>query len=441
MQVKVAPVAAAAPTAGKSSLWLTIQRVVGPGILFASCAIGVSHLVQSTRAGALYGFDLALFIILANVLKFPFFEYGSRYACATGRSILHGYLQRGRWLLITYLLLTGLSMFAVSSAVTLVCAGLFGNLFGLPPTATPWVAAGVLAVCMLLLAADKFSLLDNALKVLAVVLLITTLTAFFVLLWDWSSGQLPHRRLELTHTQIFSVSSLPFIIALMGWMPTAVDLSAWNSIWTVEKIRQTGYHPTLKETLFDFNLGYWFSAGLALCFLSLGALVMYGSGTVLSDSSVGFAAQLISLYTAAIGDWIYYIIAIAAATVMFSTVITVLDGYSRVMDETLLLLNPRLLRKKASQRLYTPMMIFVCIGSFLIIWQLATSLSALVDFATILSFVIAPVIAVINYRVIFGAEVAPEHRPKRGMQLLSWLGIIFLAGFTAVYLYYLLVLG
>ena len=32
-------------------------------------------------------------------------------------------------------------------------------------------------------------------------------------------------------------------------MPTAVDMSVWNSIWTIERIKQTKYHPTLKETI------------------------------------------------------------------------------------------------------------------------------------------------------------------------------------------------
>ena len=45
--------------------WL--KRTLGPGILFASTAIGVSHLVQSTRAGANYGFGLLFFIIIANL--------------------------------------------------------------------------------------------------------------------------------------------------------------------------------------------------------------------------------------------------------------------------------------------------------------------------------------------------------------------------------------
>ena len=41
--------------ASRVERWL---KTLGPGILFASTCIGVSHLVQSTRAGALAGFGL-----------------------------------------------------------------------------------------------------------------------------------------------------------------------------------------------------------------------------------------------------------------------------------------------------------------------------------------------------------------------------------------------
>ena len=64
-----------------------INKILGPGVLFAATAIGVSHLVQSTTAGALYGFSMVGFIIAANVFKFPFFEYGARYAAATGKRL------------------------------------------------------------------------------------------------------------------------------------------------------------------------------------------------------------------------------------------------------------------------------------------------------------------------------------------------------------------
>ena len=419
-----------------------ITKVVGPGILFASCAIGVSHLVQSTRAGALFGFDLLLVIVLANVLKFPFFEYGSRYACATGHSILWGYRQQGKWALWLYFAVTLVSMFTVAAAVTFVCAGLFGYLFDLGPEATPYMAAGALLFCVAILAAGQFGLLDNALKVLAIILTLTTVFATGVLLFNWLGEELGNRTLDFSSSKVFELSSLPFLIALMGWMPTAVDLSAWNSLWTVEKIKQTGYHPTLKETLSEFNTGYWLSAGLALCFLTLGALLMYGQDVQLSDSSVGFAGQLISLYTQAVGSWIYYIIAIAAATVMLSTVITVVDGYSRAMQETLRLLKSEKNEyKRQSRQGYRFLLGVVAVGAAIIIFFLTTSLTTLVDFATILSFVIAPIVAWLNYRVIRSPEVKKSHQPGRGMRVLTWLGIIYLSGFTLLYLYYLLILS
>ena len=51
-----------------------ILKSLGPGLIFAGTSIGVSHVVQSTRAGADYGFALVWAVILANVFKFPFFE-------------------------------------------------------------------------------------------------------------------------------------------------------------------------------------------------------------------------------------------------------------------------------------------------------------------------------------------------------------------------------
>ena len=82
------------------------SKTAGPGILFACTAIGVSHLVQSTRAGADFGLMIVGFVILVNLLKYPFFEYGSRYANATQTSIIDGYSQLGKPALWLYFLLT-----------------------------------------------------------------------------------------------------------------------------------------------------------------------------------------------------------------------------------------------------------------------------------------------------------------------------------------------
>ena len=52
----------------------SLFKALGPGILFASTAIGVSHLVQSTRAGAEYGLIMLVFVLLATIFKYPFLE-------------------------------------------------------------------------------------------------------------------------------------------------------------------------------------------------------------------------------------------------------------------------------------------------------------------------------------------------------------------------------
>ena len=51
------------------STWRSRLRALGPGVLLASAAVGGSHLIASTQAGALYGWQLAVIILLVNVLK------------------------------------------------------------------------------------------------------------------------------------------------------------------------------------------------------------------------------------------------------------------------------------------------------------------------------------------------------------------------------------
>ena len=57
---------------------MSFFKKLGPGLLFAGAAIGVSHLVQSTRAGADYGLGLVWALVLVNIFKYPFFQYGMK---------------------------------------------------------------------------------------------------------------------------------------------------------------------------------------------------------------------------------------------------------------------------------------------------------------------------------------------------------------------------
>ena len=70
-------------------------RRLGPGILMAATAIGGSHLILSTKAGAVFGFSLLWLILAANLFKYHAFEFAPRYTITTGRSLLDAWLEGG----------------------------------------------------------------------------------------------------------------------------------------------------------------------------------------------------------------------------------------------------------------------------------------------------------------------------------------------------------
>ena len=402
-------------------------KVLGPGILFASTCIGVSHLVQSTRAGADYGFALLGAVILANVLKYPFFEFAVRYTSATGVSVIDGYARKGKWIVWAYFLLSIPSMVIVTAAVTFVTAGLLGTLLGVELSTDLW-AIILFIICLGVLAVGKYKLLDNLLKLIGLVLLISTLVAFV--------SALVHGPVEpaaaFVPKELYSVSGIMFAIALMGWMPTAVDISTWTSLWSEAKSKSTGYRPTLKESLADFNFGYWVTAFLSICFITLGANIIYGTGTELSNSSAGFANQLINMFTTAIGQWSYTIIAIAAFSTMFSTTITVVDGYGRSMNRTFKLMFKGS-GEEDSRKAYIIWTIIITVAAYLVIAQFLNDLKSLVDLATILSFVIAPLAGLLNYIVVRSDEVKGEFRIPGWLNRLTIAGLVFLIVFTIIF--------
>ena len=402
--------------------WL--KKTLGPGILFASTAIGVSHLVQSTRAGANYGFGFLIFIIIANLFKYPFFEFASRYSNVTGKSIIEGYKSLGKWVLWSYLLITLISMFFITSAVGAVTAGFLQNLFQTSELGILNHLA-LFLVCGSILTFGKYSSLDSLIKIIGFVLLLSTLIAFLLVLIKGPVSD------NLFPDVKYIKSDILFIIALMGWMPTAVDLSSWNSLWTLERIKQTNFKPTLNQTIFEFNIGYLSSAFLSICFLTLGAYLMYGTENDFSNSSAIFANQVITLYTQSIGSWSYLIISISGFSIMFGTCIAVLDGYARSAKECF-----RLTFKRENKIPYYTIIIWaIILGSLIIISLFGSSIKSLVDLATTISFMIAPFVAFANYKLVSTPYVGKENSPQTWLKYLAIGGMIYLIGFGMLFLY------
>lgn len=415
--------------AQRSSRISTLKYALGPGIIMAAAAIGVSHLVQSTRAGADYGFALIWAVILANIFKYPFLEYGPRYAIATKESLIEGYKKLGNWAFWTFVIFTIGTMFTVQAAVTIVTASLAAELTGITLTPLIWSAI-ILSICILILVAGQYSALDGAIKIIMVVLTISTLIAIVVAFVNTDTLSKP------PSPSIWTVSGVSFLIALMGWMPIPIDGSAWHSLWSLERMKQTGKCPSLKDCLFDFKLGYIGAGILAVCFLVLGAVVMFGSGDVFASSGGAFAKQLVNIYTSSLGDWAYIIIIICAFTTMFSTTLTVTDAYPRVSRRIISIIKPTF--KDESKKNYRILIVIISLLSLVVLYLAGSRFTFMVDLATTLSFLTAPILAFINYRLVMSKHFPDEFRPPTWLRILSWSGILFLTGFALVYAYWII---
>ncbi|HAA10896.1 MAG TPA: divalent metal cation transporter [Cytophagales bacterium] len=407
----------------KSSFW----KSLGPGILFAGTAVGVSHLVQSTRAGAEYGFLMFGIILLANLLKYPFFEFGSRYTAYTGKHLLYGYRQLSRGFLALYLVLSLGTLFTVSAAVTLVTAGLISQI--MPSISIWWISFGLYTLFWLLLSLGKYQSLDRGVKIMGIILLVTTLAAFAAAAIQgpsFTEAQTP------TWSTLQEPSTLFFTIALIGWMPTAVDISSWHSLWTVERNKSQNTQTDHKATMTDFRIGYGISALTALCFLGLGRWLLFGNPTELPASAGAFANVIIGLFTESLGNWARPVILVAAITTMLSTCVTVIDGYSRVMQEGLKELKVSWAEPNTFYRIFAAIM---ALGGLLIIRYFTGQLKSLVDMAMVISFLISPVVAGINFYLVTHKSFPKAGRPKNSLKTLAWLGMAFMLAFAIAFIW------
>ena len=409
---------------------------LGPGVLFAGAAVGVSHLVQSTRAGAQMGLSLLLLVLLANVIKYPAFRFGPHYAAATGTSLLTGYRKRGRPALVLYAVLTLGTMFTVAAAVALVTAGLAKYVFSLPGSPLH-IASGLAAVCAVMAALGGYRWLDRISKVVVAVFSLATIAATVLAI-----GKLPSEAVQLMPD--FSAMTKPevlFLAALIGWMPSAIDISAWQSIWTLNREGQRKGAPRekgvrLRDVTFDFHVGYISTALLAVCFLLLGASVMYGQE--LRAKPHEFAGQLIDLYTQTLGAGSRPIIAGAAVLVMFSTTLTVMDGFPRALSALIHNLReegePTLSGDGRRDPIYVASSATLVIGAVVVLQFLTGSLRGMVDLATTLSFLTAPALATLNHLAVVGDEVSEDSRPPGWLLTFSLLAIVAQAAFALYYL-------
>lgn len=405
----------------QQSNWRTKLKALGPGILMASAAVGGSHIVSSTQAGAIYGWQLALVILLINIFKYPFFRFGSQYTMENDKSLIEGYAEKGKGWLAIFFVLNIFSAIVNTAGVGILCAAIlyniFPNGFGLSISQLTTIII-VIIWAMLLIGGYKF--LDSLAKWVMTALTIATVVAVVIALFK-------HREYapDFEAPTPWRMAALPFIVSLMGWMPCPIEISAINSMWSVEKRKQVKMSEA--DAIFDFNTGYIGTAILALIFCALGAFIQFGSGEEVQSASAAYIAQFVNMYASVLGEWSRFLITLIAFLCIFGTVITVIDGYSRANNEALRLL---LDEKEASQKaLYGWMTLTAAIG-LVIVYLFAGNVATMLRFAMIASFITTPFFAYLNYSLVNNKE----HQVKPWLKRLSIIGLVYLFGFALFFI-------
>ncbi len=409
----------------------TRLALLGPGLLWAGTAIGVSHLVQSTRAGAGFGMGLLWLVLAANFFKYPAFEAGPRYTAATGLSLLEGYRRRGIGVLFVFIGLSFSTMFTVVAAVTIVTAGMASAL--VTDAVPAWGWAGILLLSATgLLAVGQYKALETFMKAMMLLLTVSTVMCALLLIpqADWGAMSWTPTSPPLT------ASNMVLLAALAGWMPSAIDTSVWSSLWSLEKAHAEGRPVDPAETAFDFNVGYMGTTVLATLFVFMGAVVLFGSGTEIPNSGGAFATMLVNVYTDALGSWVRPIILVAAFSTMLSTTIACADGFPRAVEGAMQRIGAAEQPGTPPQqqgRIYWALLLVEIAVAWVIIYSFTGQLKSLVDLATGLTGVTGFAFAVLNYVVVSAPEVPAAHRPSRAYRAWHLSGMVFLFIMAGMY--------
>lgn len=404
-----------------------LQRAAGPGLVFSGSAIGISHLVQSTRAGAMFGLGLLGVILLINIIKYPAFRFGMDYAHATRKTLIGGYRELGPWAVGLIAIMAIALMPIGNAAVSVTTAAIFSALTG-TDLSIGWVTSIAIAATVTLLMIGGYGWMDRLNKVLIAFLTVATIAATVLVLprvewgsvgnFDWSVDPL----------------GLLFVVALAGYMPNAMGQSAMLSIWTLksQENESEGERLSLGAMRTGFFASYALTTILAVCFCIMGAGVMHSGGVTPETGAAGLASQIIGLYRETLGPVPAMLAAISALCVMATTMVAAFDGAARGLGA----LHQEYIGNVGGQASTKGYFVFLLISAALAIiflLGLMQSFSAFIDLVASISFTVGAILALMNHLVMTRCDMPEDARPTRGVRALSMAGIVIMSAMAVMF--------
>ncbi|MBL6664679.1 MAG: divalent metal cation transporter [Rickettsiales bacterium] len=386
-----------------------ISKNFGPGLLMAATGIGVSHIVQSVQAGAQFGNILIWAIIFIHVVKYPFFLTSSKYVSHTKKSLLDGYYEMSPKYLGIVMSLAFIMVFAMIALVFLVGSAVVVNILNIDmPIA--FVAVIYMCCCALVLVFGRYDFLDGIIKPIILLMILTTVATLIIANSNFSGES---TNFVAEKFSLFKKEHFLFFIALLGWMPCTLDVVVWNSLWTSRKHQDDVEPIEYKKVRMDLNLGYVVTAVLAIMFIVLGKIVFFEKVSDLPGNAVPFIATFLEIYTKNLGQASYLIVAVGVFFTMFSTVISVLDGFTRTFSRGLSILNNSAGTRDnkyniSETQIYNMAIIVIIFGAAMVLLFLMENMRHLVMVTTIGSFIASSIVAILNLKLSFNLSTLSQ---------------------------------
>ena len=395
-----------------------LLKILGPGLIWAMAAIGQTHIILATYSGAKFGFSLLWVVVLAHILTYPVFEYGPRYAVASGESLIDAYTKLpglGKPLLYFFGFLLLTVPFLVTASVLSVTASVLH---------AAWQDVSFAWWCLIITfgtggiaIAGRYKGLEVLCLVMSAILLVATVAAFC---------QRPPNVADMIGGAVnpaIPVGSMVTLVALMR-MPTDPATSIMHSVWAVNKrddwIAGEGLQTGLKRSLLDLRIGFGFSLVIAVIFVSLGATVLHPRGVDLEG--VDLAMKLSGIYTETVGAWTFPLFIGVAFIALWGSYYTSVDGVPRMVER--LWVSAKGKNKAAgAPGLRTGYMIAMLIGGLLFATIVGKPV-ALVLIAVSAGLIAYPMIYMLNIYAVTRL-IDKEFRPSRLNLAVAYLGVVY----------------
>jgi Mn2+/Fe2+ NRAMP family transporter len=414
------------------------KKHFGPSMLWALLGIGGSHIILAPTMGAFFGGFSIWVILLIYAVKYGAWDLGVRYNYGVGRNPIEGYgdlpgpKHWGQWLtLIIYLVGWTVIVAAVGTSTAAFASALVPGV----TLSQAYVVLIIIALAMVFFA--KYNWLERFLRIFVLLLALLIIVGLFFPPPNAAT-------LGATLFQFPDVTSAAFLgmfAALAGYAPTGLSTTAVIGSWSMAKkqgarvLKEQNLDPHderygdyiaawIKTGRRDYNIGFIFSLVLIITMVLLSTAVLYPEPP--TDANIAIAIG--NILRDSVGAWTRYVILVGAFAALYSTVITVLDGASRVDADLLPLVLERPMNTENVRRILLLVMGAASILPILIIGQLPVTL---LIFSAALMSILQIFFYFANYFIV-RRHLPKRFQPGRRTRAYYWVSIVIVVLFGAV---------